>query len=143
VLAPFGLEKAIRSHAEQFAEIHPDITVVLDLMPDRQTLPERMRLALFRIYQMALTNVIRHAQASLVEVTFRFDNDSVLLSIQDDGCGFKLPKRWFEFAHQGHLGLAGAAERAEAMGGSLEVHSKPGEGTLIKVVLPMTETNGK
>jgi PAS domain S-box-containing protein len=139
VLAPFGLEKAIRSHAEQFAEIHPDLSIILDLMPDKQALPERMRLALFRIYQTALTNVIRHAQASEVVVRFHFDSNSVLLSIQDDGRGFEVPKRWFMFAHLGHLGLAGAAERAEAMGGSLEVQSKLREGTVIKVILPIAE----
>jgi signal transduction histidine kinase len=138
VLAPFGLEKAIRSHTRQFAEVHPGLTIRLDLMPDGQALPERVRLALFRIYQMAMTNIIRHAQASQVDVHFKIDDDSALLRIQDNGHGFEVPQSWFKFAHQGHLGLAGAAERAEAMGGTLEVQSRPGEGTLLKVVLPLT-----
>jgi PAS domain S-box-containing protein len=81
-----------------------------------KTLPERLRLALFRIYQVALTNVIRHAQASRVDVRFHFDAERVVLEIQDDGRGFVLPGRWIEFAREGHLGLVGAAERAESVG---------------------------
>jgi signal transduction histidine kinase len=139
-LAPFGLEKAIRSHAERFAEVHPDLAIDLDLMSDKQSLPERARVALFRIYQTALTNVVRHAQASQVEVRFLIDGKSAVLWVKDDGRGFQVPGRWFEFAHQGHLGLVGAAERAEALGGQLEVRSQPGAGTAIKVIIPLEET---
>lgn len=134
-LAPYGLEMAIRSHAGQFAAAHPSLSILLELTPDHQSLPELVRLALFRIYQIALTNVIRHAQASKVEVGFSIDEESAELWVKDDGCGFQVPESWFEFAHRGHLGLAGAAERAEAIGGVFEVLSKPGEGTVLKVGL--------
>ena len=62
-LMPFGLEKAIRSHAEEFQASHSDLLVDLELVHDGQTLPEPVRIALFRIYQEALNNVVRHAQA--------------------------------------------------------------------------------
>lgn len=135
-LAPFGLERAIYSHAETFQETHPELQIQLDVMPDGQALPEQVRLFLFRIYQQALSNVARHAAARHVLIRFTLDAEQVVLEIQDDGCGFKVPTRWIELAREGHLGLVGAAERAEAIGGRLEVVSSPGEGTLIRVVVP-------
>ncbi len=135
-LAPFGLEKALRSHTEQFQAEHPEIEVRLDLMPDGQRLTERVRLALFRIYQEALHNVVRHAEASYVSIRLTLDASQVILEIQDDGRGFKLPKRQIQLARAGHLGIVGAIERAEAIGGHLRVISAPGEGAVIRAVVP-------
>lgn len=138
-LAPFGLEKAIRSHASAFQQEYPQLVVELDLDPDGQTLPEPVRLALFRIYQQALTNVVRHANARHVLVHFSLDEQRVNLAIQDDGIGFALPKRWIELARDGHLGLVGARERAESIAGQLKIESAPGKGTLLRVIVPRIE----
>jgi PAS domain S-box-containing protein len=138
-LAPFGLARAIRSHAEEFRQEHPELDIQLDLTSDNQTLPEQMRLALFRIYQQALQNVVRHARAGRVQIRFELNMGLVILEIQDDGRGFIVPGRWIELARQGHLGLVGMSERAEAIGGRLELRSAPGEGTLIRVVAPYSE----
>ncbi len=135
-LAPFGLEKAIRSHAENFRQTQPDLAVHLDLEADGRRLPERMRLALYRIYQVSMTNIMRHAQASQVEIRFKLEEDRVRLEIQDNGQGFRTPSGWLELVRGGHFGLAGAAERADAVGGKLEVSSAPGAGTLIRVTAP-------
>ena len=134
-LAPFGLERAIRSHAEQYQMVYPEIEVQLDLVPDGQALPERVRLALFRICQEALNNVAQHAQARSVLIRFTFDADQVVLQIEDDGAGFVVPRRWLELARRGHLGMLGAAERAEAIGGRIEVVSAVGAGTTVRVVV--------
>jgi signal transduction histidine kinase len=135
-LTPFGLEKAIRSHAEQFQETHPELEVTLELMPDGQLLSEQVRLALFRIYQEALNNIIRHAQARHIWIRLRLNEKHVSLEIQDDGRGFEVPKRRVELARQGHLGLVGATERSEAIGGELRILSTPGQGTLIEITIP-------
>jgi signal transduction histidine kinase len=135
-LAPFGLEKAIRSHVESFQEIHPEIEMRLDLMPDGQILSERVRLALFRICQEALNNIGRHAQAQRVIITLKINEKTVGLDIEDDGCGFNVPRRWIGLARQGHLGLVGMSERAEALGGKLEIDSVSGAGTVVSVRLP-------
>ena len=135
-LAPFGLEKAIESHVDRLQPSHPELEVKLDLMPDGQTLPEQTRLALFRIFQAALTNVVRHAVARQVFVRFSLAEKQVVLEVQDDGQGFELPERWIELARQGHLGLIGMVERAESIGGQLNVVSAPGQGTLIQVIVP-------
>jgi PAS domain S-box-containing protein len=136
-LAPFGLEHAILDHAERLQQNHPELDLRLNLTPDGTRLPERLRLALFRIYQMALANVVRHSQAGQVVVRLRLDPEQVILEIQDDGVGFEVPQRWVGLVRQGHYGLVGAAERAEAVGGRLHIESKPGEGTLVRVTAPV------
>jgi len=135
-LAPFGLEKAIRSHVERLKEAHTHLTFHLDLMRDQKLLPEQTRLGLFRIHQNLVANAIRHAAANNIWIRFKFDPEFVTLEIQDDGRGFAIPERWIEFARQGHLGLVGAVERAESLGGTLAVNSTPGAGTLIRASIP-------
>lgn len=138
-LAPYGLEKAIRSHAENFQQVHGELQIELELEKDGRRLPESIRLALYRIYQTMINNVARHAQATRVTVQLRLETEQAVLEIKDDGRGFVVPRRWYEFARQGHLGLVGAAERAEVLGGKLEVKSALGEGTQVRVTVPRNE----
>lgn len=132
-LKAFGLEQTIRSHAEQFKEDHAEISLSLDLMPDEKRLPERVSLALFRIYQQALANILRHAHATQVTIRLLFDEQHLQLGIEDNGKGFEVPPRLVDLVRQGHYGLVGAAERAEAIGGTFTIDSKPGMGTIIFV----------
>jgi PAS domain S-box-containing protein len=136
-LMPFGLEKAILSHSEEFQAAHPDLPIELHLVPDQQALPEQVRIALFRIYQESLNNILRHSQASKVSVRFWLSDEQVFLEIKDDGKGFKPPDHWIELARKGHLGLVGAIERAREVGGHLDVNSASGKGTQIRAVLPI------
>jgi PAS domain S-box-containing protein len=138
-LVSFGLEKTIRSHAGQFQEAHPELTIDLSLAEDGQNLSELVRITLFRIYQEALNNIVRHAQASQVWVRFWLEEEQANLEIQDNGKGFELPNRWINFARQGHLGIVGAMERAKEIGGNLEVTAKPGKGTVMRAVIPLKE----
>jgi signal transduction histidine kinase len=138
-LAPFGLEKAIRSHAQDFKDAHPELELCLDLMPDGQKFPENVRLALFRIYQASLANVLRHADATRVDILLEYDENHVHLEICDNGKGFIMPSRWILLARKGHLGLIGAMERAEAIGGKLEIESEVGVGTRVCVLVPLED----
>ena len=138
-LVPFGLEKSIRSHVGNFKEDNSHLKVDLDLMKDGQELPEHIRLALFRIYQQTMGNILQHAEASNIGVRLTLDSENVILEIRDDGIGFELPNRWIEFARKDHLGLVGAIERAHALGGELEVESSPGQGTTVRAILPLDD----
>lgn len=138
-LVPYGLEKAIRSHVDQLHHKNPEIEVHLQLDNDGQTLPERVRLALFRIYQQSIINVIRHAKAQHAYIRLQLLKTETLLEIQDDGQGFVVPKSWLELARKGHYGLAGIAERVQAVGGKLVIQSNPGKGTLVRVIIPRTD----
>jgi PAS domain S-box-containing protein len=136
-LIPYGLEKAIRSHAEKFQEKHPHIALKIDLMQDQLALPEQVRLALFRIYQELLQNVVRHANASEVRIQFKISPEHVELAVRDNGRGFELPDAWVEMARRGHFGLVGIRERADAVGGTSKIISYPGHGTHVRVTIPL------
>ncbi len=89
--------------------------------------------AAYRITQEALTNVARHAFATQVRISLEAKNDMLNLTVKDNGCGFK-PQ---ELENTHCLGLVGMRERAALVGGSLELHSKPGKGTRINFRLPL------
>jgi PAS domain S-box-containing protein len=135
-LAPYGLEKAIRSHKQELLKAAPGLQVELDLMPDGRLLKEPVRMALFRIYQHAASNVIRHAGAKKLKVFFTYNAEEIILEISDDGYGFEPPKRLEDLMERGHFGLVGTAERARAVGGIFQIKSSPGEGTLMRVIIP-------
>jgi len=137
----FGLENAIRSHANDMIEKYPQLNIQLSLAHDRQILPEKVRLALFRIFQQSMANVLRHAEATNVRVRFQFDAEEAYLEISDNGKGFEVPANWIDFVRHGHYGLAGAAERATTLGGVLNVESNPGKSTTVRVTIPWTDPN--
>ena len=135
-LAPFGLEVAIRSHAQRLRESHPGLDVQLDLMHDGLSLPEWIRLALFRIYQEAVNNSIQHAETPSIAIRLVIEAEHVVLEIQDNGRGFDLQESWLALARRGHLGLLGITERAAALGGHAEVLSAIGKGTTVRAIVP-------
>jgi PAS domain S-box-containing protein len=136
-LVPFGLAKAIDSHVDQFQDKHPELTLHVELEEDGKLLPEEMRLNLFRIYQELLNNIVRHAQATQVYIRFYIKENELELQVEDDGEGFEVPNRWVETARQGHLGLLGARERAESIGGKFIIQSTPNKGTFVRVLIPL------
>jgi signal transduction histidine kinase len=137
-LAPFGLEKAIRSHSDTFGKTYPNLNVRLELMHDGQSISEKIRLALFRIYQELLNNVARHANANQVIVRLQLSDEEIFLEVDDNGNGFDVPTRWVQMARQGHLGLIGVSERAELVGGKMRIFSSSGKGTRVQVTVPRT-----
>jgi signal transduction histidine kinase len=94
-----------------------------------ERLPAALETALYRIVQEAMTNVVRHARATRVDVLVELRGDRVTLMIEDDGIGFDP-----EASQVGeHFGLLGIRERAEALGGTLTVESSPGAGSTVVV----------
>jgi signal transduction histidine kinase len=91
--------------------------------------------AAYRITQEALTNVARHSFATQVGISLEKKNGQLLLTVKDNGCGFK--PQDLEDSHC--LGLAGMRERASLVRGSLELQSRPGKGTRVFFRLPLTD----
>jgi PAS domain S-box-containing protein len=141
IFSRIGFEDAIRSHVNSFQEKNPDLAVELALEPIDELTSLSSRLALFRICQETLTNVMKHAHATQVIVTLRRNQNSVEMKIQDNGIGFQLPNDWVDLAQNGHLGLVGIRERAEAVGGRPEFYSQPGKGTLVIISVPIAHTD--
>ena len=100
-----------------------------DLPPD---LPDEHKTCVFRIAQEALNNAAKHANANTVEITVRASDSWLAITVQDDGRGF-------QHARAHGLGLTGMHERAESLGGSVKIASKPGKGTLVEVALPLPQ----
>jgi two-component system sensor histidine kinase UhpB len=95
-----------------------------------------VELALYRMAQEALSNIVRHAQASEASLSLTFETQSITLVVTDNGKGFDVPKSPSEFAPSGHFGLLGLHERAELIGATLDIHSGPGLGSRLSVCLP-------
>jgi signal transduction histidine kinase len=134
VLDDLGLAGGLASLAGTI----PDLTVTLDLADDR--LPEHVEVALYRIAQEALQNVVKHADASNARLTFSVAHGSARLEVSDDGIGFDAagqvrPTDPSDTADGGY-GLHSMAERAELVGGQLTVHSRPGSGTTVFATVP-------
>lgn len=136
-LDQFGLEKAVRSHLIKMRQAHPEIKIDAFLMTDGTILSERARLALFRVYQNALSNTLRHAQARNIQIDFRIEEGEIHFTIKDDGRGFVIPARWVDLAREGHFGLVGMTERIQAIGGDMVVESAVGQGTTVRVRVPL------
>ena len=97
--------------------------------------PFRIEQALLRIASGAISNAVRHAQATRLRLDLCYEPDAITLRVIDDGCGFS-PDTTLHIV--GHWGLATMRERAEQLGGRLTIQSRPGRGTTIEVVAPLT-----
>ena len=98
-------------------------------------LPEEEAVAIFRICQEAMRNIWRHAGASSAELFVEFTNAYIRVTIRDDGAGFDVPAEPGQMARAGKLGITGMQERAQLIGGTLTVISRPGQGTAITLEL--------
>lgn len=96
-------------------------------------LASETELALFRIAQEGLNNIIRHANANSGSINLDFGAQEICLTIKDDGIGFDVPESPAELAPGGHFGLLGIHERAELIGARFEINTSPGQGTQLKI----------
>ncbi|WP_319423002.1 sensor histidine kinase [Pleurocapsa sp. FMAR1] len=99
------------------------------------TLPTEVNTALYRIVQEALTNISKHSQATKVHLSLKETAEKILLSIQDNGCGFNPSDNTTGF------GLQGMKERTAALPGKIAIISKYGQGCLIDVEIPLSKLN--
>ena len=92
---------------------------------------------LLRIINEAMINAIKHARASLVQINLQRLEKNILISIKDDGLGFDIESHSIKTSSQGKFGLSFMHERAEKLGGKLNIQSHPGTGTLISLSIPL------
>lgn len=100
-------------------------------------LTEEMETSIYRIVQESLTNVIRHAQAAHVDIILEWQDEKIVVIIEDDGVGIDMQKA----RESSHLGLIGMQERAEMLGGKLLVDSTPQVGTTLVMEIPYVHSN--
>lgn len=131
-----GLAPAIESHARSLAEA-TGIAVDVDVAPIAGLLSPEAELALYRVVQEALSNVVRHAEATRVRVRLRARPGLVEALVEDDGRGFSV--RDAMSGGPSGLGLFGMQERASYVGGRVEITSEPGAGTRVLAMIPRSE----
>lgn len=133
VLDDYGLKAALRWHCERFA-IRNNIIVSTDDMNFSARLPESLESALFRISQEAMNNIAKYAGADQAWISLKDTADHICLTIKDNGIGFdtcgleqpKDSKGW---------GILNMTERVQALGGTLDISSEPGKGTMMTVTI--------
>jgi two-component system sensor histidine kinase UhpB len=134
LLDDFGLVAAIEWQIEEFSR-RTGIQCVTNF-PEEVAIDRSLSTAIFRILQEALTNVVRHAQATEVRVDLRLDNRKVWIEIEDNGKGLDNGAK----ANDKSLGLFGMQERAYAFGGQVRFASQPKQGTTVTVEIPLEKT---
>jgi signal transduction histidine kinase len=131
MLDDFGLQPALEWHVRDLTRRY-GLVVDLAVEGELDSLPDPYRTCLYRVVQEALTNCVRHAGASHVDVSVRGGADGVDASVSDDGVGVDPRLR------HGGLGLRGIEERARELGGSVDVRTAPGRGTTVTIHLPLS-----
>ncbi len=134
-LEDLGLLPALEMLVQEIEDGGPKANVVVQGEPRR--LSSEVELAAYRVAQEALANVVQHAGALQITVIVSFAKRGLTLSVEDDGVGFVAPGTPDVMTRKGHLGLVGMRERVLLVGGSLDIQSRPGEGTRIVARFPL------
>jgi len=134
VLDNHGVVAALRWYGSQIAT-RTGIAIIVQGEEPVPRLPSSVETALFRIAQEALTNVVKHAQATQVTITLEVNAATACLVIADNGIGFEITRLLSSDGHRG-WGLLSMAERAEGVGGHCRIESNPGQGTRVVVEVP-------
>ena len=131
VLSELGLAGAIRNYASEY-QARYGLRVECHLDAGDTGFDPTQEIAIYRIMQEALQNVHKHAQASTVGIVWQRSKDQWVMHCTDDGVGFDLVK---VARRQRSVGLLAMRERAELIGGRLQVQSTPGQGTAVTLLL--------
>jgi signal transduction histidine kinase len=138
ILDDLGLLPAVRSYVDTY--VRPsgvEVELVASDRPER--LPQDVETVAFRIIQEASTNALRHANAGRLEIRVDVKNDVLLVMVRDNGVGFDAER---EDVGRHSLGLYGMRERAQLVGGTLQVLSMHGAGTTVLARLPVHRSGG-
>jgi PAS domain S-box-containing protein len=135
-LDDLGLVSTISLEVDRLREEGYQVEYETDLGEER--FPETLEIPLYRIIQEALTNMRKHAGARRVRVELRRVNGEVRLLVSDDGKGFDPAAAPLESGPGERVGLVGMHERVGALGGTLEIDSRPGAGTSLAAAIPLT-----
>lgn len=138
VLDDLGLATALRWYVDRYTRrTGLKVEVLIELPDENERFTRELETACFRIAQEALTNVVRHANASRVLVQLTKEGNDLLLIIKDDGVGFDRESVWHREQPAATLGLISMQERTHAAGGIIEIDSKLSKGTEVWLSLPL------
>lgn len=135
ILDELGLSATLSSYIRDFQN-RTSIQVEFIRLLNDEHLPSNWQIHLYRIVQEALNNVARHALAKKAVIRLEKVKNNFVLSVKDDGAGFSMTRAGIGKDHSHGIGLTGIKERANLLGGSAEITSKPGKGTTLRIRIP-------
>jgi signal transduction histidine kinase len=140
VLESLGLAASLEWLAER---IHDDAGLRVDLILDRddEPIPADIAIAVFRVAQEALTNIVRHAHVEHAMLMLEIEKDELRLLVSDKGVGFDAGAA--RAAPSGTIGLDGMSERVALVHGSIDVRSRVGAGTQVRVRVPLAKEGSR
>ena len=133
LLDHFGLPTALRAHVESTCA-KAGLACQLVIEHPCDSMSKDTAIALFRIVQEGLSNIIRHAQAKTVKLELSGDEGRCVATLSDDGHGFDSDSPQFRWSH----GLMGMRQRVDSLGGRLDIESRVGAGTRLRVEIPVS-----
>jgi signal transduction histidine kinase/CHASE3 domain sensor protein len=134
VIEDFGLKEGLRRYLADICESHKwEYEIIIEV--NEWEIPPSVQAAFFRIVQEAMSNIRKHANTLRVRLVLHEQNKSLFLRVQDWGQGFDAGISEDDLSH---LGLVSMRERAQMLGGSCQIQSKKGEGTVVTVMIPLT-----
>lgn len=136
VLYEVGFDAAVESWLTRQAKEVSGIDYNFTARHGRIKMEKETQVMLFRIVREILTNVIKHAQASTIDVTITNDSRTVQVLVADNGVGFNTERLDWDTERSAGLGLFSVRERMEYLGGSLDLQSTPGQGTTVTLKIP-------
>ncbi len=141
LLDDLGLVPAIRRYAAKYQERFGIQATVQALALDGTRLSPEVEITVYRVVQEALTNAAKYAHCAHVSVVLQVRGNELSVIVEDDGQGFDLDSLQEHGIGRGHLGLYGMRERAELVGGTLEIESREGFGTAVYLRVPIQDTS--
>lgn len=139
LLDDLGLVPAISWYVENYLA-PAGVEAKLEVSGREERLPPAVEIALFRVVQEALTNIVKHAQAKTAHICLQFAPAAIVGDIEDDGIGFSVDT--VRLNRSEGIGLLGMEERIELLKGKLEIESKPGKGARVHFEIPRQESGG-
>jgi two-component system sensor histidine kinase DegS len=136
MLDDLGLVPTLKQYIQDFEE-KAGLSVNYTVMGRETRLPPYNEVTIFRVIQELLTNVSRHAHASHVQVSLDFQEAAVVASVEDDGSGFDVGEPQSASQQRKGLGLATIRERTDMLGGSVQIESRIGRGTKVRLQVPI------
>ena len=133
-----GLPIAIDWYAKDYLGKR-GLNVKIEITNPKTKLPSYTETMLFRIIQEALTNIVNHAEASQVRVQLQLSDSAAIVQVEDNGKGFDAEEALSGRGVRRNLGLHGMVERATLLGGTFTIRSQPGQGTCLRVEVPLGE----
>lgn len=137
-LDDLGLMPTLRKYVQDF-EDRTKIHIRFEVSGVEMRLPSAMEVAVFRLIQEGLSNILKHANASHTGIELIYQRHMIKLVIKDNGVGFSVDKLEVMIARgSAHFGIMGMRERVELLGGRMDIESEPGAGTKLTMIIPIS-----